>query len=195
MIDVRERKASLRAEYLQKRRALVPDDVRLKSALITARLLSLPEFQRLGSVHIYLAKTSDNEIDTTGLVQHCLKKHIAVFVPLITSNGKMRHSRLHSLENLRSGPFGILQPEPGELLTDKTLQVDLIIVPGIAFDKSGHRLGYGQGYYDRFLATRPDWVLRVGLCDESLIAEQLPVTELDQHVNRIVTNQNLYIVS
>jgi 5-formyltetrahydrofolate cyclo-ligase len=191
MESVKAGKARLRADLLQKRRALSPDEAKFKSSQIASRLLEDPAFLKAGSVHLYLAKAEDREADTTAIIEQCLRVHKAVFVPIITSSGQMRHCRLQNLHNLSIGHFGIPQPPLGDLLTDTALQTDLVLVPGIAFDQKGHRLGYGRGYYDRFLSSRPAWVNTLGLCYADFLLENLPFDSHDVPVQSVVTDMTV----
>ena len=186
METVQQRKAKLRSVFLEKRRALSAEDVAEKSLKISEQILKSPAFAKAGSAHIYLAKTENLEVDTTAIVQRCLNSHKAVFVPVITSSGQMRHCRLKNLNSLSLGPFGIPQPPLEDLLTDATLQADLVLVPGLAFDRHGFRLGYGHGYYDRFLASRPDWVQTIGLAYDFQMTEELPIEGTDIRLSSII---------
>lgn len=97
----------------------------------------------------------------------------------------MAFYRVSSREDLQVGAFGLLEPIPGRCPPLERGQGDLCLVPGLAFDREGYRLGYGKGYYDCFLAAQP--VRTVGLCFEALAFERLPRDGFDRPVCRLVT--------
>lgn len=92
-------------------------------------------------------------------------------------------------EELAKGPHGVLTPIGGQLLPGE--QLDLVLVPGLAFDARGGRLGRGGGYYDRFLATLPRTVTTVGVCFQSQVVPEVPRGELDRAVGWIATETGI----
>ncbi len=93
-----------------------------------------------------------------------------------------------SLDDLTSGAFGVLEPTAGRVVEVDGL--DLVVVPGVAFDRRGYRLGYGKGFYDRFLATAGQWdVFSVGLAFGFQLCEELPVEKHDRKLAVIVTEE------
>ena len=93
-----------------------------------------------------------NEIDIKPLLEKLLSKNCTVVVPKTLKNRKLTHLILNSLDALEPGVYGTSHPENGIVFTGK---IDLVIVPGLAFDEENYRLGYGGGYYDTFLAEYP----------------------------------------
>ena len=184
-------KAALRNHYLTLRSAKRPNDVRHASEQIYQRLIEDPQVKKAGSVHVYLSALSKNEIDTFEFIRWCWHHHKAVFVPFVTPRNIMMHCRLTSLDNLKTGRFGIPEPDPVEPHTDKTLQVDLVVVPGLAFDRQGYRVGYGKGFYDKFLATRPEWVHTIGLCYNTNLVKEIPHEAHDQRVKALVCENQI----
>ena len=168
MGGVKKEKAALRRELLARRDAL-PGRAE-KSRAIQSRVLALPEYQRARRVLLYLSKGS--EVDTWPLLARALAQGKAFY-------------RVSSREDLQAGAFGLLEPIPGRCPPLERGQGDLCLVPGLAFDREGYRLGYGKGYYDCFLAAQP--VRTVGLCFEALAFERLPRDGFDRPVCRLVT--------
>ncbi len=191
-MDASALKRLIRLEQLLFRRQLSASDRDLKSAAITERLLCFDLFQKAGSVQLYLS--SQEEVDTTSLIYaaHRLKKRIAVPV-LDIKNKTLIFSKLFRIDPdiFEVGPFGISQPKPA---FQKKMDMDVIdfwIVPGIAFDKKGNRLGYGGGYYDRILSQTQKPVL--GLAFELQIVKDVPIESTDVPVDVIITEERTII--
>ncbi len=108
-------------------------------------------------VHTYLPMGS--EIDISPLIENLLKNNITVLVPKTLKNRTLEHLVLKSLNELELGVYGTSQPKNGVVFTS---EIDLILVPGLAFDNQNYRLGYGGGYYDTFLEQHPT-AFKVGI--------------------------------
>jgi len=150
-------KGEIRKEALDARLTLSPAEVTRKSALITARLLALAEYRRAVVVMTYV--DFRNEVQTKEFIRQSLAHGKKVAVPVTDlSNKRLVPSLLINYpEDLAPGAWGILEPAPGCLRPLDPEEIDLVLVPGVAFDEKGNRLGYGGGFYDRFLPqTRPD---------------------------------------
>lgn len=160
--------------------------------LACARLRRLPEYLRARSVLWYVSHGA--ELPTREAIRHELGLGRRVYVPFVDGHG-LRLWRLHALEELRPGAFGILEPAPlrrcignREVVPE---DIDLVVVPGAAFDQQGGRIGSGRGFYDRLLARmRPDCV-RVGLCFDAQVAERLPLEAHDQPMDVVVTERRV----
>ena len=107
-----------------------------------------------------------------------------VLLPRVISDTEMEVRRYTGKEDLRKGAFGIMEPT-GTLFTDYE-RIDVAIVPGVAFDRDGHRLGRGKGYYDRFLSKVP-LVYKIGVCFPSRLMDKVPADEYDILMDEIVT--------
>jgi 5-formyltetrahydrofolate cyclo-ligase len=169
-----------------------------KSTLICKAFTSLPAFQNAGTILLYLSCRS--EVRTHGLVQTALGGGKRIVIPYCTADQAGRNKlglwRLDSLNELVPGMWNILEPpksrrgESGKEIDPRAL--DLIMVPGVAFDASGGRLGNGQGYYDRLLAeVRPDCEL-IGVGFESQIFDEIPMGRFDVCLDGIITEQRFY---
>ncbi|MCX5770613.1 MAG: 5-formyltetrahydrofolate cyclo-ligase [Candidatus Hydrogenedentes bacterium] len=144
--------AELRTKYLELRRALDPADAARRSAEIIDRLRRLPAFAAARGFLIYVA-SKDNEVDTKPLIRSLLKHIYPVLVPVAEPGGKLLWSRLHDMADLEPARFGILEPRPDARRVTKPPADSVIVVPGVAFSVDGWRIGYGGGYFDRFLVT------------------------------------------
>lgn len=133
---------------------------------------------------ILLYASFGTEIDTLFMAEELMKTHITAF-PVSHENGIMTFHIVHSLDQLHKGMYGIYEPDislPQPVINDHTI----CILPGLAFTKDGSRLGYGGGYYDRFLEKYPQ-INKTALTYEELITENLPVMPHDIKADYIVT--------
>jgi 5-formyltetrahydrofolate cyclo-ligase len=120
-----------------------------RSQLITRHLLALPEYARATKIMAFVSLA--DEVDMLPIIQTALEARKEIYVPkVIRAEHKMLICRLYKMNDLRPGAIGILEPDPVE--TIGPAQLDLLLVPGRAFDCHGNRVGRGGGYYDRFLA-------------------------------------------
>ncbi|MDR2440948.1 MAG: 5-formyltetrahydrofolate cyclo-ligase [Planctomycetaceae bacterium] len=162
----------------------------LFSSIICTRLKELEIFQVAGKkdrLMIYLS--IGNEVQTIPFLME-----YSVVVPYCEAN-TIIPVRIFSRNDLEPGRFGILEPKQsvrndvGHLVTPE--QLDVIIVPGLAFDTLGNRLGRGKGYYDRFLSSFSSNIISIGLAFEYQIVYQVPVNHWDCPVSMIVTEQRI----
>ena len=186
------------AEEIQKIRQLArarrrdqPDKDQL-SRRILETALSLPEVQAARTLLFYVDVR--DEVRTRHTLPTALSTDRRIIVPWCNDAGELELFHLEELSELESGRYGILEPRP-ELreLPEKCLQpdqLDAVLVPGVAFDKTGGRLGHGKGYYDRLLnRVRPDCAL-IGLAFEFQMFETIPMSEHDVQMNLVVTEQS-----
>ncbi len=200
MSPARPTKDETRDQMRRRREAMSPDEVAAASAAIRARLLALPLMQTPDAVFTYVSTGA--EVDTHGLIRELLARGVAVWVPRITGPGRMDAARLHRFEDLRPGRHGILAPPadasdapdrpdpPEQGPAAAAISPAVTIVPGLAFDRRGHRLGRRGGYYDRFLAEHPAAVA-IGLAYDWQIVDALPDQPHDRPVRWIVTDQRV----
>ncbi len=164
-----------------------------KSAIICARVEALPEFQSARRVQFYVDVRS--EVRTRPLLGRALEAGKKVIVPCcVDDNLELFH--LEKMEELEPGCFGILEPRndlrglPARKFD--VGNVDLILVPGVAFDRRGGRMGHGRGFYDRLLRrARPQTPL-IALAFECQLVEAVPMEEHDLHVDKVVTEDAIY---
>jgi 5-formyltetrahydrofolate cyclo-ligase len=152
-------KNELRKNVIAGRNALSGRDVAEKSKIIAGRIMKLKEYQNALTVMAYI--DFRNEVQTEAIIQDALRKGKRVAIPITDiRNKKLIPSLLENYPgDLAPGTWGILEPKPGCIRPVEPGEIDLVIVPGVAFDTAGNRLGYGGGFYDRFLPrTRRDTV-------------------------------------
>jgi len=188
------RKSEIRKETLKARLALAEQEVSAKSAMIIKRLLALEEYRRAAVLMTYV--DFRNEVRTEGLIRESLARGKQVAVPFTDlRDRRLIPSLLRNFpEDLAPGAWGILEPAPGRLRPVEPAEIDLVVVPGVAFDEKGNRLGYGGGYYDRFLPqTRPD-CFHVAPAFELQIRPEITPDPYDCPVHCLVTEKRVIYV-
>jgi 5-formyltetrahydrofolate cyclo-ligase len=190
-VTSRAAKNLLRAQIRAQRRQMDSAWRDRASRAIIARLETLPVFQRARCIQTYVALRP--EVDTHGLIRRLLRAGKQVAAPRIASGQELQQYRLNDFSELQVGAFGILEPPPDPSRRAMPAQFDLVLVPGLAFDRTGNRLGAGQGYYDRFLAgiAAP----KIALAFAFQIIEQIPVEPHDQRIDMIVTENEVITCS
>jgi len=180
--DIRAAKKELRAEMKARRTAFSEADCNESSRTIFERLLTLPEWQSARTAHLYIGALP-GEVGTLSIIRWCWDDGRNVIVPVAGNDRVMRHLLLTPATSLARTRWGGLEPrdaEPADPLT-----ADVVIVPGVAFDRAGNRLGMGGGFYDRFLSTVT--VPKIALAHTFQIVQAIPVDGHDQRVDIIVT--------
>lgn len=182
--DDRTQREELRQRLRETRSGLPAAEVRAASAAVCAAVAALPLFVRATVVACYAAHRG--EIDPAALRQLLHARGATVAYPRVlgTAPPALGFFGVAADEVLRAGRFGILEPASGTPVAPAHLEV--IMVPGIAFARDGHRLGFGGGYYDAALTAFPTAV-RIGLCHEFQRVDRLPPRAGDQPVDFIVT--------
>ena len=140
-------KASIRKSVLKKMKGLERENKRKADQALIQRLRSLPAYQEASVIATYLS--FPHEVDTSFLIDAAQADGKQV-IPKTYSKGRMEFA-VYDPQKLKPTAFGLLEPEDGSQAIDQS-EIDLIHVPGVAFQKDGYRLGYGGGYYDRYLA-------------------------------------------
>ncbi|OGQ99262.1 MAG: 5-formyltetrahydrofolate cyclo-ligase [Deltaproteobacteria bacterium RIFOXYD12_FULL_55_16] len=181
-----EERSILRARILAVRDSLSAEERQQKSRSLTSRLLALPEFAAARSVFAYVSFRS--EVETLPLIAHCLKKGVKVSAPL-TLPGEHRllaYALTDPGQDLAPGYCGILEPRQTLPLVDPC-SIEVVVLPGSVFDCRGGRLGYGGGFYDRFLQAAAPLALRIGLAFDLQVVEAVPLQSHDQQLDYLVT--------
>lgn len=139
-------KNQIRKEMLVLRTAKDPQMLERLSSQITRHVEELPEYQKCQTLLVYAP--CRNEVNTLTLIRQALSQNIAVGLPKVTGPGTMKFFRIYSLSELLPGHFGVMEPEA---FPERELTTGFMLMPGVAFDRSGARIGYGKGYYDYYL--------------------------------------------
>jgi 5-formyltetrahydrofolate cyclo-ligase len=177
-------KPALRARLLAARKARPADEVESASEAIARRVLELPEVGAARVVALYQALPY--EVSTRTL-WHALaaRGSRTVFPRMVKGSRLLAFGAADGDDDLQRGPMGIREPRPGRDV--ELADIDLFLVPGVAYDRSGFRLGYGGGYYDTTLARARDDAPRIGLCFEGELVDRLPAEAHDAPVDVVVT--------
>lgn len=183
-------KKEIRQAIRQKMASLPPEILHDRSAAACRLLLEQPEFRKSEVVMIYLS--TPTEVDTTPLALRAWADGKRVLAPLVAwEQRRMLPMEIRSLStDVREGMLGIREPHEG--MPVPVGEIDLVIVPGLAFDTHGNRLGRGRGFYDRFLAHRDYRALSCGLALEDQVLDQLPVEETDKQIHLLVTDVQVH---
>jgi 5-formyltetrahydrofolate cyclo-ligase len=179
-------RTSLRTEILTARDGLPPEERQQKSRAITEHLLALPEFAKVRHVFAYVGFRS--EVETLPLIVHCLKKGVTVSVPLTlpAEHRLLPYAVTDPDRDLAPGYCGILEPLPNLPPMDPA-SIEVVVTPGSVFDARGGRLGYGGGYYDRFLQNAAPQALRIGLAFDLQVVKAVPLKSHDQQLDYLIT--------
>lgn len=187
-------KQLLRTTQLNKRNALNFLDVQGKSHEATQRLITLPAYKKAKTVFTYLAYK--NELNTNALIQNAWQQGKTIVVPICQKKDKtLLLSRLNSFNDLVVGNYNIFEPKQTHIDPISTDELDLVILPGLAFDLEGNRLGYGGGFIDRFLPTLAPTCTKIALAYDFQILPIIPTQEHDIPVDIIVTDKDIYPVT
>lgn len=174
----------------RRRKELDLSDRKKWQAAAMKHLLSLPELQMAACVYPFVS--TGTEIDTLEIIRHLLaegKQRIGV--PRVTGE-HMEFMEIHSLTDLRPGAMNILEPVEGDIMEAGD---GLILMPGLAFDRLGNRLGYGAGYYDQYLERYDtDRLYKVGYAFDFQVIDTIEAEEHDRKIDCIVTDRNIYRV-
>lgn len=157
---------------------------------IYSKITSLAEYKNSKIIMTYVSK--EIEVDTFAFIKKSLKDKKIVAVPKCIPEQKlMDFYIINSLNDLEIGTFGVLEPIKSKCKILNNYHNSLCIVPGFSFDYEGYRLGYGKGYYDRFLNNFPG--ITLGICYSNCVRKQLPHGYFDKPVNLLVTDE--YIIN
>ena len=183
---VEKTKRDLRNKILDRLKNQKEDERQKRSQIIKRKLLASPEFRNAKVLMFYISK--DGEVETRPIIEAALVRGKVVLVPVI----KVRRKKMVVSEitdpnkDLVKGPYGIYQPKtPTKIYHPRS--INLAIVPGVAFDKDGNRLGRGMGYYDKFLVGLRKGVPRIGLAFRFQVVKRLPTLSHDQPVTKLLT--------
>ena len=178
-------KNQIKESTLEKRDSLSKEEILEKSKKIKESLFNLDSYNKSKTAMFFVSFNS--EVNTHEMIRESLGKKTVV-VPKVLEH-EIEPSVIIDLDNLvPTGKFNI--PEPMDLMKIAYKHIDLVLVPGIAFDLEGHRIGYGFGYYDKFLKKVPKAV-KIGLCFDFQIVDKIPQEEHDIPVDVIITDKRV----
>ncbi len=176
-----EQKKVLRKHMLAQRAELDPRQKKAWDQAICDMLWDMLSEREWATIHCYLPMRT--EVDIVPLIRQMLAAGLTVVTPKTLPDRKLQHLVLRSLDELEWGVFGTSHPAMARTFSGN---YDLIIVPGLAFDKANYRLGYGGGYYDAFLLQHPD-AYKAGIGYPFQLVNKVPVEEHDVALNQVLS--------
>ncbi len=184
-------KEKIRKDILQRRLSLSSEEIKNKSNQIFLNLVKTTEFLNSQNIMFYVATRS--EAQTEEMIKASLKMGKRIFVPIILPDCiNLAPSRLINFDReLEKGKKGILEPKKEYRRLFPTENIELIILPGIAFDLTGNRIGRGLGYYDNFLKKVSPSTKLIALAFEMQIIEKVPAHRNDIPVHKIITEKRI----
>lgn len=185
-------KQVLREMFLEKRKTLTQEEHALRSALVCEQAFKFIRVRQLKNIHLYLPLTKQKEVNTIPLFERLitLSKNQVVLPRVNPKTKNLEHIAYTPTTKLVTGSFGVTEPGDGEFFDIKSL--DIVFVPLISFDRKGFRIGYGGGFYDKFLTQANDKLIKVGLAITPPL-DYIPYSEFyDIPLDFCITHHKLY---
>lgn len=180
-------KVEIRQNIIKKRNEIGLKDKLIRDDMIKDKLLNSDFYKQSNNIFIYVSCGS--EVDTKSIIKIAMKEGKRIFVPRIIKETKeMKAIEIESLYELERNTYGILEPKNSSNVIDKN-EIDIIIVPGIAFDYVGNRIGYGGGYYDRYLNEIALKRNKIALVYDFQLIDRLESEQHDVSVDYIITDK------
>ena len=180
-------KKAFRKDILHKRKQLSQEKIKEKSKKIGKNLFDLDVFNKENNVMFFVS--FGKEVYTHDMIEKCFEERV-VIVPKAFGD-YLLPCKINSLGELRTFNFGIKEPIDEDVFP--LGEIDVIVVPGLAFNEKGERIGYGKGFYDRFLSKCN--AIKVGLCFEEFIVDKIPTQDHDIKVDFIITEDRVINVN
>ncbi|MDI6704347.1 MAG: 5-formyltetrahydrofolate cyclo-ligase [bacterium] len=184
-------KEEIRKEIRTKRDSLSEKEILEKSEIIKERLFALKEFKDAHIILFYVSTRS--EVKTDEMIRQSLSLKKRVILPKVRGGDLLLSELKDFPKELEKGAYGIYEPKSGYIREINHNEIDLVIVPGIAFDRFGFRLGYGGGFYDKLLSMMKNQSF-IGLAYEMQIIDKIPVREYDIAVHKIITEERVITI-
>ena len=180
-------KGQIRTTFLRRLKQQKEEERRRRSEAIRRKVFRLPAFRRAATVCCYVALPY--EVQTWRMIEEMLLRGKRVVVPVTQPRTKqLQLSEVRDpTTELARGRFGVWEPRPWGRRPVPIRDIDLLLVPGIVFDRRGHRVGHGGGYFDRFLARVPKTTPTVGLAFRFQVLDRLPTAPHDRAVQTLLT--------
>ncbi len=191
MEEIRETKDEIRKKIANTLAALSETETKEKTKRIEARLFEFANFLEANIVLLYINSTS--EVNSLEIIKRCFKYNKIVILPAFnTTRFEMKLMKIDDVDkDLTMGPRGILEPDSSRCNVVPIECIDIAIIPGIALDEKGGRIGSGDGYYDRLIPKLPITTRKVALAFERQIIPQVHMESHDKHVDIIITEKRI----
>ncbi|MEA3428139.1 MAG: 5-formyltetrahydrofolate cyclo-ligase [Thermodesulfobacteriota bacterium] len=191
MEDIKEKKREIREDMAKKLKEFSAGELIEKTRGIEERLFEFANF--LESKVILLYMHANGEVVTNDIIKRCFESNKTVVLPAFDIiKHTMQLMRVDNLNSdLKSGPRGVPEPNPKRCKIVPIDYIDIAIIPGVAFDEKGGRIGSGEGYYDRLIPKLSNTTRKVALALESQIIQQVPVESHDKYVDIVITEKRI----
>jgi len=181
-------KGIIRKRLIAQRNTISAEDRQRKSQLIRDQLTQIPDFSTALTIMTYVSFAS--EVVTREIITHSLNEKKRVIVPVVDlGSHRLLLSEIGHHDELVPSTYGIMEPQ--QLRTVQLEQIELFILPGVAFDEKGVRLGYGGGYFDRLLGDKKQHQKLIGLAFELQMQKELPYSPHDIFMNMVITEEKV----
>ncbi len=185
-------KQSLRTHFKSKRIGLKKREWESSNEGIRKHLIGWDVFKQAEIVHSYISIAKHREVDTHEIIKYCLAQGKKTVVPIMEANRQLRHSYLLDVNEVKENDLGV--PEPVSEIKANLQLLDLVLVPLLALDKHGTRLGYGVGYYDGFLSEIPHSTLKIGLLADGFNVCSLPKDPWDVALDGFISEKGIHLL-
>lgn len=183
-------KKQIRLDISKRKDEFSNEDAKYFSSRILNHLLRLPEYFTSNVILCYASM--EKEVDTYSLILSAFMSGKEIYLPRIISKGIMEFYKLNCLEELKEGTFGILEPTSDIAISYASSMKYTMVMPGLAFDKKLHRIGYGAGFYDRYLEKIKDKSIHtIALTYDFQVYEDVPTEEFDYRPEILVTESRI----
>lgn len=180
-------KQQIRKEILGIRRNLSPEYMEKSSLMITEKIINHPEYQEAKWIFCYM--DAKGEVQTKYLIEHAWKNGKRVVVPKVEGK-EMSFYEITGFSQLETGNFGIMEPVSTCIKVDSKDKKSIMIIPGVAFDQAGNRIGYGGGYYDKYISSHSK-MYKMAIAFSVQIVPQIPSEEYDIKMDCIITERGV----
>jgi 5-formyltetrahydrofolate cyclo-ligase len=191
MEDLKGKKQEIRKKIEKKLNALSREDLRGKLKRIENQLFEFPNFMEAVKTLLYLNRS--NEVDSRQILKRCKQAAKQIILPFFnaSANGVQLYKINDLKADLKAGPGNVFEPNPGRCKLFNINDIDIAIIPGVAFDEKGARLGDGSGHYDRFIPRLPATVRKVAVAFEEQLISSVPMESHDKYVDIIITDKRI----
>lgn len=189
--EIKERKRELRENMVKKLADLSKEELSEKLEKIEERLFDFANFREARVPLLYL--NYGGEVPSRTILKKCLDQNKIVILPAFHKEKyRMTPMKIDDIEaDMKPGPRGIPEPDPTKCRAVPVDRLDIAIIPGVAFDEKGARLGSGFGYYDRLIPKLPVTTRKVALAFENQIVQQVPMQSHDKYVDIVITDKRI----
>lgn len=186
-------KKTIRKDILRKRDSIQPEIRQIKDRLIMDKVISLPDFLK-AKIILYFASFR-SEVNTLPQIEEAFRSGKRIVLPKVdNANKRLKLYEILNTDEIKLGFWGIPEPEAIPERERDINEVDLVIMPGVAFDMQGTRLGYGAGYYDKLLSGLKRKISLIAIAYEEQTVDSLPSEDHDIRIDIIVTDKRIIVV-